>query len=460
MSECGFVRGRRVARFTLERPVAQPKPGRVVRADHGVEVTNFRRLRVAQVRLDPDAGLVRVTGKNRAGKTSLLRAIQGVLGGAKAIEGNPIHDGENGAQARIVLSNGFAVERRFTSATPKGYLTVTSGDGGRYGQEKLNEWLGPHSFDPLAFMSLRPREKADLLLGLGKDPDLATKLEALDAERKRLYDERTPWITAKRAASRVPEPDYARPEPVDVSAEMERLAKLEAEQRERVAITADIQRVDEGIASVDEQIAELERKLEALRDRRARGEKLRAELVAKRDAIPDRTAAIEAVRAHIADAQAIDEQIRPWEEYDRAQERLQEARARERELTEAIQRVDEEKTRLLAEAAIPVTGLSFAEDGTPLLNGRPFEEASGAERIRLAVEVAMAANPKLRICLLDEANDLDLDSLAALDALAKEHGFQVWAVRIGLEGPGEIVVEDGEARTNGRARKAVPEQVG
>jgi len=50
---------------------------------------------------------------------------------------------------------------------------------------------------------------------------------------------------------------------------------------------------------------------------------------------------------------------------------------------------------------------------------------------------------------LSGINDIDLDGLEELDRLAKAHGMQVWAARIGLEGPGEIVVEDGEARSHG-----------
>lgn len=53
----------------------------------------------------------------------------------------------------------------------------------------------------------------------------------------------------------------------------------------------------------------------------------------------------------------------------------------------------------------------------------------------------------MRVCLLDEANNLDLPSMERLDELAKKHRFQIWAVRIGIEGPGEVVVEDGEAWT-------------
>ena len=103
---------------------------------------------------------------------------------------------------------------------------------------------------------------------------------------------------------------------------------------------------------------------------------------------------------------------------------------------------------MIAAAGIPVPGLTFdPETAEPQLNGFPLALASGGERIRMAVAVALAVDPELRVCLVDEANDLDLEALEELDRLATEHGFQVFACRIGLEGAGEIVVDDGEAVT-------------
>jgi hypothetical protein len=93
-----------------------------------------------------------------------------------------------------------------------------------------------------------------------------------------------------------------------------------------------------------------------------------------------------------------------------------------------------------------VDGISFAPDGAVLLNNRDLAVASGFERIRMAFRVAVAANSRLKAVLVDEGNDLGLDGLKELDALCHETGIQGFLCRIGLEGPGEIVVEDGEAR--------------
>ena len=46
-----------------------------------IKVENFRRISAAELKVLPGKGLVRVTGANRSGKTSLLHAIKGALGG-------------------------------------------------------------------------------------------------------------------------------------------------------------------------------------------------------------------------------------------------------------------------------------------------------------------------------------------------------------------------------------------
>ena len=55
----------------------------------GIEVENLHRIRVALVKLLPGGGLVRVTGKNRSGKTSLLTTIKEAFGGAGAVTAVP-----------------------------------------------------------------------------------------------------------------------------------------------------------------------------------------------------------------------------------------------------------------------------------------------------------------------------------------------------------------------------------
>lgn len=436
----------------------------------GVEVSNFHRLRFARVEYVPGKGLVRVTGKNGSGKTSLLRSLKAALGGAGEVLGEAVvnEDSEDGTgSVRLSLSNGFTVERRFTEANPKGYLDVVGPDGGKHGQGKLNEWLGSLSFDPLSFFDLRPERQNEILLSLG-DPSLPAQLEELRARREEVREERTPWIIRKRSAMKVEQPVGERPEPISTRDELARMGELqraESERRragERVEELRREQARNEAVQSrIRRRIEELREELKAVEGDLAKsvaeGEQMEqsiAEATATWQKLPDPTEEIEAVKARIAAAEDVERALRPWEAWDRAQSEVEQARTKEAELNAELEEFDRRERELVASAGLPIDGLTFTEDG-PQLNGRPLSVASGAERIRLAVGVALAANPELRIALVDEANDIDPEGLEELDALAKDHGYQVWACRIGLEGPGEVVVEDGEAVSEARA--ATPE---
>lgn len=464
-----------------------------------VEVSNFRRLRVAHVEYVPGIGLVRVTGANSSGKTSLLKAIAGALGGAEEVHAGSLQEGAEEGRVMLRLTNGYTIERKPTAANPKGHLTIKGPDGGRHTQAKLDEWLGPRSFDPLAFFSLAPERQRDALFAIGTDPELGGKLERSRADQKKAYDRRTPVISRQQELRKVikAKPDGARPEPVDTSAEMGRLRELQGQERKRQdglraheraretaaagardalkkvefqmrGVQEDLTRNDEAQLATSNRIAELRREmvaaeaqLEELKKRHGRSvadfdalaEKLRVlpEEEEAADAVPvpdlpaDVSEEMEAVQQKLSLASLVERAIEPWRRWESATAELKALDEQEENLTTELGSLRRRESELLEKAGIPIAGLSFSEKGEPLLNGRPLALASGRERIDFAVQVALAADPDLRVCLVDEANDLDLDALEQLDALARAHAFQVWVVRIGLEGPGEITVEDGEA---------------
>lgn len=448
-----------------------------------LEVQDFQGLKAAKLENLPGEGLVRVTGPNGAGKSTILRAIQGALGGAAEVHERSIRDGaEDGATVSLELSNGFVIRRRHTEANPKGHLVVTGPDGGKYAQAKLNELLGPLSFDPQAFFTLSPKRQREILLSIGHDRDLAKKLDTLRAERAKLYAERTPWISRQRDARKVAKPEGERPQPIDTSAEMARLRELQIQERERGdawrlrdgheeerrARQRDVERAEADVTRTVERIEELRRQLRqaeadlaTARDhvaecehQRDQCERLRDAAEEAAEAMPDPSEDIQAVQDRIGQAESVQRALRPWESWDAAQALHQKATDQVAELTRQMNEKEAEEHRLIAEAGIPVRGLSFDEDGAPLLNGRPLELASGGERIELAVDVALAVNPELRVCLVDEANDLDLEAMDRLRRRAETHDFQIWICRIGLEGPGDVRVMAGEAESAPVAARA------
>ena len=426
----------------------------------GIEVENLHRIRVALVKLLPGGGLVRVTGKNRSGKTSLLTTIKEAFGGAGAVTAVPIHAGADAGFVKVELSNGFTVTRKITEKNPKGFLTVIAPDGGKHSQSKLTEWMGTGSFDPLAFFTLKPERQREILLGLGKDPELAAKLDDVRERHAKLYAERTPFISEQQRCRRVQKPTGERPAPIDVSAAMEELRGLQSQERDRGDLEREARSLVDSLRQNDQaqlkssnRITELEEQLGTeranlamLKSQQEGIERVHRDYLERIDATPPVGAAIAAVQDRITSAEAVNRSLEPWREWERAHELLKAATKSADELTAKLGATKSEELKLIADSGIPVPGLTFhPETCEPLLEGFPLELASGGERIRLAVAVALAVDPELRIALVDEANDLDLDALQELDRLAQAHDFQVFACRIGIESPGEIVVEDGEA---------------
>ncbi|MEE8551421.1 MAG: AAA family ATPase [Gemmatimonadota bacterium] len=425
----------------------------------GVEVENYRRLTVAVIKHVPSKGLVRVTGANGSGKTSLLKSVAGALGGQGEVHKGSLHEGAENGRVTLHLSNGYTVERRITEANPKGTLTVVGPDEGTHKQGKLNSWLGDRSFDPLAFLSLEPDRQREVLFSIGTDPDLDKKLDEVRTEHTKVYGERTPVISRSRHLAAIDKPEGERPEPVDTSAEMERLGELQARERELGDANRKAHDTQHDVSvakrAADQCLAERNRLQDLLSDAEAVYVKAQAAIETARavrtgaqrfaEKLPDPTEAMGEVQARLSAASEIQAAIEPWTRWDKSRGELGLLKERESKLTDELGALKTREADLLANAGIPVEGLSFGEEGEPLLNGRAIALASGREQMDLAVDVAFAADPDLGICLLDEGNDLDLEALDQLNDRALAKGFQVWICRIGLESKGEIVVEDGVA---------------
>ena len=138
-----------------------------------LESENFKRLKVVEI--TPDGNLVKITGRNAQGKTSVLDALWSALAGASSSPKAPINDSAAEARIRVTLgerTNGtrqveLIVTRKFKrdSSKDKGYTTSLKVEGSTPGmapQDYLDSLLSVLTFDPLDFMRMKPKEQFDL----------------------------------------------------------------------------------------------------------------------------------------------------------------------------------------------------------------------------------------------------------------------------------------------------------
>jgi DNA repair exonuclease SbcCD ATPase subunit len=122
---------------------------------NNIKVTNF--LIISEADIKPDSKLNIFCGKNKSGKTSVIKAIKtGLLG---TTDPNVIKVGTDKAEIMIDL-DGLKVQRTITAKGQRVKVTNTeNGDIKANPQKFLNSLLGDFSFDPIAFVLMDGKER-------------------------------------------------------------------------------------------------------------------------------------------------------------------------------------------------------------------------------------------------------------------------------------------------------------
>lgn len=392
---------------------------------------NVKRLKA--VHIEPDGTLQVITGRNAQGKTSVLDAIWLALGGGAAARetARPVRDGEETASVTLDLGD-LIVTRTWTG--DKTALKVTSADGAKYTspQSMLDGLVGRLSFDPLAFTRLSARDQVKALLDL---VDLDVDLDAMAAERQRLYDARQEIGRQDKALGtatvdeRLPKEEQSAG---DLIAQIRAAQDGEQEARKVRARPIEFQREVERLES---QIANLQRDLDAARNDLASAE-------AAVDDLPE-PVDIDDLEASLANIEESNAKIRANNE---ARARLQQKAELTRQYNEhsaKIAALDADRSTALATAKFPIDGLGFTDEGVTY-QGVPFAQASAAEQIKVSLAMAMALNPTLRVIRIMDGSLLDADSMALIGQMAADSDYQLWIERVADGSDVGIVIEDGE----------------
>lgn len=432
-----------------------------------LSVENVKKISAA--RIEPPEGLVVVTGKNGAGKSSLLDSIEMLFAGKSRVPSKPIQKGK--ARAHIIAEIGdrdesgektirFIVKRNFTG-DEKSYLTIESADGATYKspQSMLDEFWGMEAFyDPYEFTRLSGKEQQEILArAIGLD------LEEIDKRKEGYYlirrdHKREVAATQAKLQDHPPNPE-APMEKAVVSQLLEELKKREEHNNEIDALESDALEAEgesknaaNEVTAIQEHIDQLQVKIQELRVQRKRAETRAIKAKASAEALRKRIGEMEA-----ADTDEIREQISKAEEVNAAWESEQ---TRIRLMKEVgtlkgkiagadslIEQCNQEKATKISEAELPVEGLSFGEDGI-LLNGIPFEQSAQSEKLRVSLALGIAMRPELRVLLCRDGSLLDENSMKLIGGMVEEKGVQLWLERVAKDGEVGIMIEDGEVVAN------------
>ena len=399
---------------------------------------NFKKL--SAVEITPDGNVVVISGKNAAGKSSVLDAIEVALCGGKMPK-KPIKDGE--VRAKVEVNMGpYKVTRKFfgTSSTLTVETTGETPTTVRRPQEFLDSVVGNISFDPLAFLNKQPAEQRNTLmefLGLNLE-EFTNKIAALKAERSEVRKEKERKLHEAESITTTPNLPPQEVSSESLLVELKEIQthneKCQKAATDNAVVRSELQRVDADIQAAEKSIRDWQARLAQLQIQKTDKKKL------FQDAEGPMMDSAE-VEAKLKSLSATNEAIRRNNQKRAAMVDADIHAAAYTELGDEIKIVENEKAKKLAEAVMPIEGLTILPDGLGY-NGLPLEQECQSKRLKICVAIAMAMNSKLKVLRID-GNGLDKDSLVAIGELVAGKDYQVWIEKVSDDNKIGFYIEDG-----------------
>lgn len=390
--------------------------------------------RIKTVDITPKNNTVIIGGKNEQGKTSTLDSIMYALSSARGLPSLPVRRGEDEGVIELEFE-GLSV-RRVILASGRTELSVRDNSGIPVSspQRVLDSFLSKLTFDPAAFASFEPKEQIKVLKGLVTGFDFAASERGIkDLEEKRRVIHQRLSDAETRNKDNPYDPSLADLQPIDTAEMLKQFSAIGEAKAAKTALQNEIVRAKGLIRDYENQILEVvSKKTQVEQWLSANEPKL------ERFVVPSE----EAIQAQLESANALNDKLRANESAMKGFLELKDLTREAQNFTKEIEARRAERLAAISEAQLPVSGLSFDEDGV-YFGGIPWDQLSGAQRIRVSVGMGIALNPKLKVLLIRDGEKLDEDNLKIIQEMADEYDYQIWIERVGKGEECSIIIEDG-----------------
>lgn len=409
-----------------------------------IDVTNFKKVEVLHLELDGKN--LKVAGTTGQGKTTAISTLWDIL----ETVGDPIrHESDRPgvkASVRLVIgdrSERFVAERTYTKGTTK--VSIKSEDGKTtISAKEFRSWVSSLAMNPHQILTLKPQDQTAALLKAAKVPE-GVDLEKLDSTKAEAHEKRE---EARKEVTRLGAEVGIRPrqvERVDLRATLDRLQELKGDQ---TTATASRDGRARELAQVDQEILDMEARLEAMRARRVQVAAMLQEL---EDWIRDNVDPEEITRLEndLARAEEINQEAQIWEDWSRSNARLEQARATFAAQDAAVKACEEAKRKAVEGIVWPLAGLSV-EDGEIRFHGVPLTQCGNSEQLLVcgALAAHQIAQSRIRVVRLDGVESMSAEDFSALEQIFQEHDVQVLSSRVtrGDLEDGELLIHEGSVQ--------------
>lgn len=449
-----------------------------------LELSNFQVIK--EFNADFEGNVYFITGDNELGKSTLLKAIGALLTGNRDAV---LKNGEDKGFAKMVVGNdgeNYEVELKFTKANPRGTLSIKQKTTGMRSDNvsMLQKVFGYTDFDAVEFSrwseTAEGRRKQVQYVRALLPENVQKRIAEIDAEvmtvkekRKDANAEVKTYTTICAAAEK-----QLRPGDAKTYAEKKDITALMEEQNENARLIEKAKTVRSALQTRTEQLEAIPGRIETadkvLADAKNEMERIIAEAKeAYSLAQATHQTTIEQIEADKADYTARKANAEKWlkeyeannpenldtaaqlkaaEEHNRINALVVDytSKKKQKEAAEKTARTYEDKLgalakereTLIASSKLPITGLTFTDDGLEL-NGVPFVagKVSDSQIMEVAAKLIIASNPTVKVFRIARGESLGEKRLQAIIDIAKQNGFQGFIEEV-KRGQTDLVVEE------------------
>lgn len=444
-----------------------------------LELVNFQVIK--EFNADFDGNVYFITGDNELGKSTVLKAIGALLTGNRDAV---LKNGESKGFAKMIVGDDgeeYEVELKFTKANPRGTLSIKSKTTGMKSDNvsMLQKIFGYTDFDAVEFSRWSEtaegrRKQIEVVKSLlpeevrSRIAEIDTTVAGLKTERTGVNRDLKTYKSISDAAGQgLTTQDlktYAKPKDITelMKEQAENAQLIEKAKTVRSALEQRKKQLEEIPERLAAAKATYEKAIEEAKKAIERTEKLYKEAIAQ---IESEKADYEARKANAEkwlanyeenNPEKLDtsEQLRKAEEHNKKaakvadylskKKQADDKKAEAEKMDSEIAELSAEREKLISSAKLPISGLSFSDDGL-VLNDVPFVagKVSDSQIMEVAAKLIIASNPTVKVFRIARGESLGQKRLQAILDLAKKEGFQGFIESV-VRGQQDLIIEEYE----------------
>jgi len=431
----------------------------------GLKADGFRKLSAIELQFN-QSGITTICGDNCQGKTSVLDTIEYLFRGKTTVNDDIIQHGRDKMAAEIDLGE-YTVKRIKTKKTDR--LEIVNKEGFKLAdkpQAFLDRLINDLTFNPFPFLNKTGEQKLKFMMDF-----LVLDTVEIDGQIKQTETDR---LVCGREGKNIGEAiEVEKIETVSIQELLNNKSKIDKRNDEAIKeardardkkvqeahdfnkkqkrFEYDLENVTRDIQSKESDLDVFRNELEQLKKDIAKTEKERRDLLEKQKTLPtsekekntdipvDEPVLIDTglISLQIQEAETTNLKATAYQDYLIKKKAIQEKRDEYETLTNNIQDLRDKKKLKLQNADTGVQGLEIKENGI-YFDDIYSENWSDAQGIKIACDLCIAMNPKLRAVFVDRAESIGKKQFKSLEIWAKANDIQCILAKVVDEKPESI----------------------